>query len=226
MSKAMCICPLFACLLVAAVSPTATIADTVSNMPAGPFSEGTLDGWSERSFEGNTRYELVNENNVTVLKGQTKNQASIFYREESVDLNKTPVINWSWKVDRTFDDINEKIKSGDDFPARLYVVAKTGVMPWNTVAINYVWASQQPIGANWPNPFTDKAQMVVIQSGDEQVGNWTSHSRDVAKDFKELFGKQIDKINGYAVMVDGDNAQKEATAWFGQISFSDSAIFE
>lgn len=196
-------------------------AHSDTHTPPGVFSNGSLDGWSERSFEGNSVYELVDDNGVKVLKGYTDKQASIFYREQSVDLARTPVINWSWKVDRIFKDINEKERSGDDFPARLYVVAKTGLLPWDTLAINYVWSSQLPIDDSWPNPFTDKAQMVVIQTGDTDVGKWTTHSRNVAEDFKSLFNKDIDEINGFAVMVDGDNARKEATAWFGEISFSE-----
>lgn len=219
MNRVTCISLMTSFLLIS----TTSLADGV-NAPAGPFSEGTLEGWSERSFEGNSRYELIEENGVPVLQGQTEKQASIFYREQSIDLSKTPVINWSWKIDGIFEDIDERIKEGDDFPARLYVVAKTGLLPWNTIAINYVWASEQPIGAIWPNPFTEKAQMVVIQSGDTEAGSWTSHSRDVARDFRVLFDKEVTEIKGYAVMVDGDNAQRDATAWFGEISFTETAV--
>lgn len=190
------------------------------NTPGGDFASDNLKGWKERSFEGNTTYQLVEDNGVNVLRGQTRGQASILYRETKVDLTSTPVVEWSWKVDSTYPDINERSRDGDDFPARLYVVAKTGPLPWQTVAINYVWSSQSPLGEAWPNPFTDKAQMVVVQSGEEQVGNWVQQKRNVAEDFKQYFDMDISKLSGYAVMVDGDNADRDGTAWFGQIRFS------
>ena len=202
---------------------------TLSSSPTEAFAGGSLDGWTERSFEGNTDYQLVTdaETNATVLQGHAKKQASILYREQSIDLLKTPVINWSWKVDRTFTDINEKAKNGDDFPARLYVVAQIGFLPWDTLAINYVWSSQLPVGDSWSNPFTDKARMVAVESGDANVGVWQTHSRNIAEDFKTLFNTDIEEIDGFAVMVDGDNSQQEAVAWFGEISFSsDAAVAE
>lgn len=205
---------------------SAQAMNRVSDTPLAPFSTQSLDGWSERSFEGNTDYELVLENGIPVLKGHTRKQASILYREENIDLRKTPIINWSWKVDRTFKDIEEKARDGDDFPARLYVVAKTGFLPWETLAINYVWSSQIPVGDSWPNPFTEKARMVSIQSGDTYVGKWTEHSRNVAEDFQTLFNRDIEEIKGYAVMVDGDNAKVDAVAWFGQISFTSDVLAE
>ena len=187
------------------------------------FSAGSLDGWQERSFAGHTEYRIVRKGGVDVLMGHTQSQASILYREEKIDLTSTPIINWSWKVDRTYPDINEKSPQGDDFPARLYVVAQTGFLPWETVAINYVWASQAKKGDSWRNPYTDKAVMIAVETGNDRVGDWTVHSRDVAQDFKDHFGKQIDELSGYAVMVDGDNAQREATGWFGKIEFTQPA---
>lgn len=203
-----------------ATTGSAWATSTPTSQPGGAFENHSLDGWAERSFEGNTHYELIREGNLNVLKGHTQGAASILYREEVIDLEDTPIIHWSWKVDRTYADIDEQSRSGDDFPARLYVVAQTGFLPWETVAINYVWASAAAIGDIWTNPYTEKAKMVAIQSGDMDVGSWTRHSRNVADDFRQLFGEEVRKLSGYAVMVDGDNTQMEANAWFGQISFA------
>jgi hypothetical protein len=192
---------------------------TPGNRPVGDFASESLSGWTERSFDGHTNYELVEEHGTRVLKGHTVGQASILFREETIDLTSTPLIEWSWKVDRTFKDIDERSREGDDFPARLYVVAQTGFLPWETVAINYVWSSLIPIDASWLNPFTDKARMVVVQSGGMHVGDWIQQRRNVAEDFKTFFNMDITELSGYAVMVDGDNSGMEAVAWFGQIQF-------
>ena len=192
----------------------------ISNEPSGAFSTHALDGWAERSFKGNTDYELVEDEGIPVLRGHTRGQASVLYREEDIDLTKTPVINWSWKIDHIYNEIDEHVEAGDDFPARLYVVVKTGFLPWETLAINYVWSSTTPVGVSWYNPFTDKAIMVAVQSGDANAGKWSVHSRNVIEDFKMLFDLDATEINGYAVMVDGDNSNQDGTAWFGEISFT------
>lgn len=188
--------------------------------PVGDFATSDLNGWDERSFKGNTDYQLEEDNGVRVLRGETRGQASILYREQKVDLESTPIVEWSWKVNGTYPGIDERSRNGDDFPARLYVVAKTGFLPWDTVALNYVWSSQSPLGEAWPNPFTDKAHMVVVQTGEEHVGDWVGQRRNVAEDFRQYFDIDVSKLSGYAVMVDGDNAQRDGTAWFGEIRFS------
>ena len=209
----------FSCLLVASMF-TPAIGMTVGVAgPRGNFANDSLKGWKERSFAGNTDYELVEEQGKRVLKGHTNGMASILYTERSVNLRNTPLVEWSWKVDRTYEGIDERSREGDDFPARLYVVAKTGFLPWETLAINYVWSGDAPLGDSWANPFTSKARMVVVQTGDQHVGTWVTQQRNVAADFKTYFDTDITDLSGYAVMVDGDNANKEAIAWFGQIQF-------
>ena len=215
----------FAVALMSAVLPIAVQSSDgdvtgPSEHPISAFADETLDAWDERSFNGNTDYKLVTEEGVSVLRAHAVNQASVLYREQTVNLLETPVISWSWKVDRVYKGINEKTKKGDDFPARLYVAKQFGFLPWESMVINYVWASEAVIGDIWTNPYSKNAKMVVIQSGDTYVNKWTTHSRNVAQDFKDLFELDIEELDGYAVMVDGDNNKVEAVAWFGAINFS------
>ena len=190
-----------------------------TDIPIAPFKDSTLNDWTERSFSGNSKYEIVDLDGIRALKGSTAGAASILYKQETIDLTKTPIINWSWKVKGVYDDIDEQTREGDDFPARLYVVFQTGMLPWESVAINYVWSSNQAIGKSWPNPFTKDARMIVVQTGNSNAGKWITQSRNIAADFKELFDEDVEEIHGYAVMIDGDNANKRGTAWFAGISF-------
>jgi len=183
------------------------------------FPDESLDQWQEKSFVGNTQYEIQGENGISVLKATAINTASVLYRQESIDLINTPWLDWYWKIDSIYTDIDEATKSGDDFPARLYVTAKTGSLPWQTIAINYVWSSGQPKDTVWFNPYTKKSIMVAVQGGNTSVGQWVNQRRNVAEDFKKLFNIDVKKLSGYAVMVDGDNSSQSGTAYFGNIEF-------
>ena len=175
-----------------------------------------LREWKERSFKGNTDYVR----DGTGIRGETQGAASVLYREEAVDLSQTPILKWRWKISNTYGtEHDEKSKSGDDYPARLYVVFKTGFLPWQTLALNYVWSSNQPIGSSWKNAYTDKAMMIVVDSGDENAELWQRHERDVVEDFRTFYAVDVDELDGYAIMVDGDNTGKSATAWFDDIEF-------
>ncbi len=193
--------------------------DTVCPDP-GEFPDATLDDWQQREFEGRSEYALVDEDGRRVLDARTDGAASILYREREVDLEATPVLSWSWKIEGVYADIDELTKGGDDYPARLYVVVRTGVFPWNTLALNYVWASNRPAGSTWPSPYTDKAVMIAVRSGDERAGTWACETRDVAADFRSAFGRSVEALDGYAVMVDGDNGGRRAAARFAALEFS------
>ncbi len=186
----------------------------------GSFPDPSLKSWSERSFVGNTKYEIVDAGSEKVLKGSADGTASVLYNEKSVNVAKTPWVNWSWQVQNTLGPIKEQTKSGDDFPGRLYVVVRTGFLPWETTAVNYVWSSSTEPGTFWQSPFTEKSVMIALRSGEEDLGQWQHERRNVVDDFKTFFNLDIDEIDGYAVMVDADNSGKQATAYFGNISFT------
>ncbi len=187
-----------------------------------PFADETLTAWQEKSFVGNTDYTLVVDQGTKVLKASANKTASVLYKEQAIDLTMTPWLEWSWKIESTYNDIDETTREGDDFPARLYVTAQTGLLPWETIAINYVWSSNQPLNTAWQSPFTDKSMMVAVQSGNQLAEHWTSQRRNVADDFKQFFNVDVKKLSGYAVMVDGDNASQVGTAYFGGIVFENN----
>lgn len=179
----------------------------------------SLEHWKEKSFVGNTRYELHNESGTSVLRATAVNSASVLYRQEAVDLASTPWLEWSWKIESTYNGIDEKTKTGDDFPARLYVTAQKGFLPWESIAINYVWSSHSPIGSFWFSPYTKNSIMVAVQGGNSLAGQWVNQRRNIAEDFKDLFNIDVKKLSGFAVMVDGDNSSQSGTAYFGNIDF-------
>jgi len=178
-------------------------------------------GWHEKSFMGNTQYSIETTGDTLVIKGQTNGNASALYRNKKIDITSTPFLSWQWKVSNVFDNTREKQKSGDDFPARLYVVYQKGLFKWSTIAINYVWSSQHPVGESWSSAYTSKSKVVVLQSGTPSVGTWVHEKRNIVADFKHYFGVDITSLNGYALMVDGDNTGSSATGWFADIAFSE-----
>lgn len=184
------------------------------------FSNSDMNGWQSKRFAGKTHYALENINGKIVLRADSNAAASGLYREIKVDLGKTPILNWTWKVDNILVDNDEHTRAGDDYPARIYVVFSGGLAFWRTRAINYVWSNMQPVGTSWPNAFTENAQMVAVESGPERVGQWVNMQRNVRADYKRLFGEEPGWVDAVAIMTDTDNTDAEATAWYGDIWFS------
>jgi hypothetical protein len=184
------------------------------------FSSVKLDGWKIRSFDGDTRYQVVDLDGRPVLKAETFKSASALYRKVDVDLRKTPYLNWSWRVENIHAIDDQRVKAGDDFPARVYVVVKTGFFPWQTRALNYVWSNTVVDKQPWPNPFTANAIMIPLRFGPAGAGQWHRERVNVREDYFRQFNQWIDHIDGIAIMSDSDNARGSATAYYGAISFS------
>ena len=197
----------------------AALSARAEPLAVGRFSAGDFAGWQVREFEGETRYRIVELDGSRVLEADSVSSASSLYLEREIDLAATPVLEWRWRIERTPGVSDERVKDGDDFAARVYVVAPGEGWFSLPIAISYVWAGRARVGDFWPNPFTSKVTMFALDSGDRQAGDWRTHRRDVRADFKRLFGRAVDRLEGVAVMTDSDNSGRRARAWYGDIVF-------
>lgn len=208
-------------LLVLAL-PAISLASIAAPLEAATFSAREMHDWPTRSFADETEYRLVERGGRDVLEARSKGKASAKYLEREIDLRETPYLKWCWQVSGIHEGLDETRKSGDDYPARVYVVRKTGLLPWQVESVNYVWSSSQPTGADWPNAFTSRAHLLALQSGEANVGEWVAEVRDVREDYQRFFDSSPGNIDGLALMSDGDNANVDATAWFTHLAFSAS----
>lgn len=183
------------------------------------FAQGDLSGWKSKMFAGATSYSLERTDGKVALRADSSAAASGLYREIKVDLGKTPILNWSWKVDHVLVGADERSRAGDDYPARVYVVFSGGRYFWRTRAINYVWSNQQPVESSWPNAFTSNSRMIAVESGSSRAGAWVSERRDVRADYRRLFGAEPGSVDAVAIMTDTDNTGTAATAWYGDLWF-------
>jgi hypothetical protein len=207
--------------LIVAVSMTAAVA--AERVDVGLFSAGNTDGWQQKIFSGQTDYSLTTADNLTRLKAHSDHSASAYYKKIKVDLNKTPVLNWSWRKLKTLRPGDENEKSGDDFVARIYVIKHGGLFFWNTLAINYVWSYQHKKTQVWDNPFAgNRAKMQSQRDADDAEALWFYEKRNIAKDFFGLHGVKINQIDGVAIMTDSDNSGASAEAEYGDIYFSEN----
>lgn len=180
-----------------------------------------ISDWKQERFSGETKYDVVTLDGKPYVRAVSKASASGLVREIDIDLTKSPYMNWSWKIENILKDVDETKRSGDDYPARVYVVISGGFFFWKTRAISYVWSNEIAKGTHWPNAFTDNATMVAMQSGDELMGQWVTEKRNVLEDIKNLLGIDATEINAVAIMTDTDNSKQSATAYYGNIVFTE-----
>jgi len=192
---------------------------TADEMQVSRFSSEGLAGWESKIFKGATDYTLVKEEGRTVVRAVSSNAASGLIRKISFAPEKYRYLRWSWKISRTIPGGDEKIKSGDDYAARIYLIFP-GRFFWQTKAINYIWANRLTKGASAVNAFTSNATMIAVESGDAMAGLWLTEQRDIVADYRLLFGSEPPEGKAIAIMTDTDNTGAGAEAWYGEISLA------
>ena len=179
-----------------------------------------LDVRKVRGADNKTVYTVGSNENGNFLKAVADNAASGLGREVKIDLNKTPFINITWKIEKDLQGINENSKKGHDFAARVFAVKKTGATPLSNRAINYVFSSNSAVGQSWPSPYTKKSIDNVLATTKDNLNVWVTVKANVKEDFKKFHDLDVSELDGLAIMADTDNSKMKSIAYFQNIYFS------
>ena len=187
------------------------------------FSKAELSQLEVRKVRGadnNTIYSVGSNENGNYLKAIADNAASGLGKKVKINLNKTPIINITWKIEKNLPGIKENTKKNHDFSARVFVIKKTGATPLSNRAINYVFSSNNDVGFNSPSPYTKKSIDNVLASTKENLNEWITVKANVKEDFKKFHNLDVNELDGLAIMSDTDNSKLKAIAYYQNIYFS------
>tara|TARA_Y100000768_G_scaffold321620_1_gene257641 strand:+ start:93 stop:740 length:648 start_codon:yes stop_codon:yes gene_type:complete len=193
------------------------------NIEIFQFTNKELDTLKVRKIRGAknlTNYSLGSNDEGNFLRSEVKNGGSGLGKEVSVDLNRTPFLNITWKVEKDLSGINEKSKKGHDYAARFFVVKKTGLTPLSNKAINYVFSSNEEIGDFWSSPYTKSSIDYVLSSTKYNLNEWVTVKTNVKEDYKKLHNLEVNILDGVAIMADSDQSKKQSISYFQNIYFS------
>ena len=230
-------------------APASVLAQADAVLEVGKFSAaapGTEfpENWKPLTFpkiKRHTAYTLIREGEVVVVKAVSEASSSGLTREITIDPKEFPVVQWQWKIGNLLKKSDVTRKDGDDYPARLYITfaydsSKVGLLEKAKYeaarllygqypplgALNYIWDSKAAKGSIVPNPYTERAMMIIVESGAADLNQWVTEERNVYEDYKAAFGEEPPLISGVAIMTDTDNTGESATAFYGDILFKRS----
>jgi hypothetical protein len=181
------------------------------------FAQGIKPGWEKQLFKGETGYTWIKEENRGFVRAASKNAASGLIYKVDFDPQQYPYIIWNWKVDNIIKNGDATKKTGDDYPARVYVVFPS-LFFWKTRAVNYIWANRLPRNKAIPSSYTSNSVMVSVQSGQAETGRWLTETRNIYEDFQGFFGDKPSRVGAIAIMTDTDNTGESASASYGPIA--------
>ena len=173
-----------------------------------------------RGADSGTNYSISSNEKGNFLRAEATGGASGLGKEIEVNLNKTPYINITWKVEKDLNGIDEKSKKGHDFAARVFVIKKTGLTPLSNKAINYVFSSNNKEDDYWKSPYTKSSVDFVLSSTIENLNEWVTVKANVREHFKLLHDLEVDNLTGIALMTDTDQTKINTVAYYQNIYFS------
>ncbi|MBI2094122.1 MAG: DUF3047 domain-containing protein [Candidatus Omnitrophica bacterium] len=181
------------------------------------FDTLQLDLWREVEVRHRTRYEIVNLQEHRCLLAESKGGASILIYPLRFNPDRFEWLSWQWRVDQLIEKENLTRKEGSDAAARVYVYFDTKGLPWQKHHLDYVWSSHLPVGTAMNSAYSKNSKIIVVESGNQFLGQWRSVSRNIEEDYRRCFNADPPDVVAIGVMSDTDNTQGQALAYFDEL---------
>ncbi|MBI4430142.1 MAG: DUF3047 domain-containing protein [Candidatus Omnitrophica bacterium] len=176
--------------------------------------------WKVHRFEGQSRAEMIREDEMLVLDVESSGTSSLLLKEANVSMLNRPHLTWEWKVLAFPAEKENKefgVKRDSDYGARVYAIFK-GLTPFTSETIQYIWDDHFPAGTHRASPAAGHIKLLVVRSGLPQGDGWAKETRDIFKDYEMLFGrKPSSSLHAVGIMSDSDNTDSSSHAQFRNV---------
>jgi hypothetical protein len=212
-----------ALLLVFATSASAAAQVVVEDWSAQAVgSKGIPAGWRGQNW-GSPKYDftVVTNDGHKALQMRSANEGSTISKEVkgNVNLKETPILEWSWKVTTLPKDGNSCRKATDDQAGQVFVVWPRFPEAVRSQIIGYVWDTTQPVGTVCKSEKTGTVTYIVVRSGPAELGKWLTERRNVADDYKRVYGGEPDPPSAVSVAIDSNDTNSTAESFMGALLF-------
>ncbi|HZW13862.1 MAG TPA: DUF3047 domain-containing protein [Noviherbaspirillum sp.] len=213
------------------------IISLFSSHPAG----GMPEGWEPLIIlrtKKQTQYQLVRQENTTVLHARAEGSSSGLMQRVSIDPHEQPWLHWDWRIGSLIKKADNTQRATEDSPVRIilgfdgdkdslpfadqimFETAKvlTGHdFPYATLM--YIWENSAPVGTIIRSAHSGRIKMMVAARGEDGIGEWRNFARNIVADYEKAFGEKPGKLIGVGVLSDTDNTGEVIEAWYGDIRF-------
>jgi hypothetical protein len=188
-----------------------------------------------------TRFDVTTLDGRQVLRVQADHSyANLLHELAPAVPGAGTKVNWRWRLDQPLLDANLRQRKGDDAPLKicllfnmpaenlgfldreLLAVARASTKEHVPAAtICYVWDHSLPSGTLLNNAFTSRIREFVVDSGEEKLGQWTNHQRDITADFRRAFGKEsatVPPLEAVLIGADADNTAGKSLGYVGDVT--------
>jgi hypothetical protein len=193
-----------------------------------------LDNWENFSFSGNknpTQYAIVNDSNMSYLRIISQSSASGLIHNNQFDPNKFPIMSWRWRVDNLISDADGKMKSGDDYTIRIFVMFdddSADASFWTSIrnstikllygteppesSLCFVWSNITYDDKYFDNPYSETVKIIPIEMGEARLKKWLTYEINIDDLYNRIFKRSCPTSAKLAIMSDTDNTESNSVA--------------
>lgn len=184
--------------------------------PSG--AKGLPVGWSLKVHRGKAQASLLDEDGKEVLHMKSVKSSFALEHGVAVNIRKYNYLAWTWKAVSLPSKGDVRQRSKDDQALQLLVGFKDGKV------ISYVWDANAPKGTvvdrSFPWPFSIEIKVIVVQSGDSDLGKWVTNERNIYRDYRRLFGTEPPRAERIRVQMNSQHTHSRAEGYVSDVIFS------
>jgi hypothetical protein len=205
---------------------------TALTLGAGPVSTVRVDDWDaqpigplnlsatwRRYADERTVFKqppaIVQDEGRPVLQLMTDREAMRVGRVMKVDLKNTPWLVWEWKPLVLPEGGDVRDPKRNDQAGRVMVVFE------GMKGIQYVWDTTAPVGTEVRPDELEifERVLIVVRSGSRDLHQWFRERRNVAEDYRRLFGQKPKPIKMIGIESHSDDTETRTSMLFGTLRF-------
>ena len=176
-------------------------------------------GWILKIWRGKPELKLIKEKDENVYRLRSKASAISIYKEIKLDVEKNPILEWTWKTTKIPEKGSAKHYSRDDQAIGIYVVFPRFPSMLNSRLIAYIWDSNVPKEKILRSRKQLMVHYIVMRSGKKDLKKWITERRNVLEDYRKIFSSVPPKIGGISIMIDSDDTNSTAESFIKNITF-------
>ena len=158
----------------------------------------------------------------------------------ALNLDKPPrTLAWQWRIDEPVEKADLHERQGDDTALKVCVFFDLALEqvpfverqvlkvargktdePIPAATVCYVWDSHLPTGTAIDNAFTRRMRYIVLEGPDRELKRWAAEKRDIAADFRRVFGSEspaVPAVIGVAIGADTDNTHSHSVGYVADL---------
>ena len=183
--------------------------------------KNALEGWEEKIFKGRVIYSVLSDKTGSHLNAYSRKAASGIIYWLKFNPQQQPMVSWKWKVVRFPDKAKNAAEDNawlekDDYAARFYIIFPRFPF-FRSQCLEYIWAKDLPLGTVLTNPTFRNLKVIVVGSGEGDIGKWVKVERNIFEDFRKYFDADPGPAGAIAIMTDSDSSASTAEAQYNDI---------